>query len=42
MTGLLPLVPLVTVWAFGVLNRTTVVEIRRHPTRGERRGKDFS
>lgn len=42
MTGLLPLVPLVVVWLIGVLNRTTVVEIRRRPTRGERRGKDFS
>ncbi|TDW69153.1 hypothetical protein EDF51_106137 [Curtobacterium sp. PhB25] len=42
MTGLLPLFPLVIVWALGVLNRTTVVEIRRRPTRGERRGKDFS
>ncbi|WP_284761572.1 hypothetical protein [Curtobacterium sp. MEB011] len=39
MTGLLPLVPLV-VWLIGVFNRTTVVEIRRRPTRGERRGKE--
>lgn len=31
MTGLLPLVPLVVVWLIGVLNRTTVVEIRRRP-----------
>jgi len=42
MTGLFPLVPLVVVWLIGVVNRTTVVEIRRRPTRGERRGKDFS
>lgn len=29
MTGLIPLGVLVLVWALGVLNRTTVVEIRR-------------
>lgn len=40
MTGLIPLGVLVTIWALGVLNRTTVVEIRRRTTRGTRRGKD--
>lgn len=42
MTGLYPLVPLDLVWLRAVLNRTTVVEIRRRPTRGTRRGKGFS
>lgn len=40
MTGLIPLVLLAVVWLLAVLNRTTVVEIRRRPTRGERRGKE--
>jgi len=42
VTGLIPLVPLVVVWLLAVLNRTTIVEIRRRPTRGERRGKEQS
>jgi hypothetical protein len=43
MTGLIPLGVLVLVWALGILNGTTVVEIRRRPTtRGERRGKDHA
>ncbi|UWD83638.1 hypothetical protein NY057_05175 [Curtobacterium flaccumfaciens] len=40
MTGLFPLVRFVVVWLLAVLNRTTVAEIRRRPTRGERRGKE--
>lgn len=42
MTGLIPLGVLVLLWALGVLNRTTVVEIRRPTRRGERRKKEQS